>query len=179
MAAPARRASARALPARRTGVRELAAQATRESILRAATKVFAKHGYDGGSVEKISKAAKSYDRMIYYYFGSKEGLFIAVLEEIYRRFNEAEAALELDAAQPVEALADGDPLRAAATTARTPSSSRCSTPRTCTAAGTSRKSLRAREYSSPAIDVIRQRAAQRRRSRGCFAPTWRRATSTC
>ena len=70
-----------AKPQRRTGVREAAAQATREAILRAATKVFAKYGYDGGSVEKISKAAKSFDRMIYYYFGSKEGLFIAVLEE--------------------------------------------------------------------------------------------------
>jgi AcrR family transcriptional regulator len=86
------------------GVRELSAQATRDSILRAAIKVFAKHGFDGGSVEKISKAAKSVDRMIYYYFGNKEGLFVAVLEEIYRRFNDAEAALELDAARPVEAL---------------------------------------------------------------------------
>ncbi|HEY9065184.1 MAG TPA: TetR/AcrR family transcriptional regulator [Burkholderiaceae bacterium] len=89
---------------RRRGVRELAAQATRDSILRAATKVFAKHGYDGGRVEQISKAAKSYDRMIYYYFGSKEGLFIAVLEEMYRRFNEAESKLRLDASQPVESL---------------------------------------------------------------------------
>ena len=86
------------------GVRELAAHATRESILRAAIKVFARHGYDGGSVEKISKAAKSVDRMIYYYFGNKEGLFVAVLEEIYRRFNDAEAALDLDLDQPVEAL---------------------------------------------------------------------------
>ena len=94
-AAPRRRKPphSRAAP----GVRELAAQATRDSILQAATKVFAKHGFDGGRVEQISKAAKSYDRMIYYYFGSKEGLFIAVLEEIYRRFNEAESALELDA----------------------------------------------------------------------------------
>jgi AcrR family transcriptional regulator len=89
---------------RRTGVREAAAQATRDNILRAATKVFAKYGYDGGSVEKISKAAKSYDRMIYYYFGSKEGLFIAVLEGIYRRMDEAEAALALDTTRPVEAL---------------------------------------------------------------------------
>jgi TetR/AcrR family transcriptional regulator, upper aerobic nicotinate degradation pathway regulator len=91
-------------PARKPGVRELAAQATRENILRAATKVFAKHGFAGGRVEQISKAAKSYDRMIYYYFGSKEGLFIAVLEEMYRRFNEAESKLVLDAAAPVEAL---------------------------------------------------------------------------
>ncbi|HWH81325.1 MAG TPA: TetR family transcriptional regulator [Burkholderiaceae bacterium] len=91
-------------PARKRGVREMAAQATRDSILRAATKVFAKHGYDGGRVEQISKAAKSYDRMIYYYFGSKEALYIAVLEEMYRRFNEAESKLVLDAARPVEAL---------------------------------------------------------------------------
>ncbi len=86
------------------GVRELSAQATREAILRAAIKVFAKHGFDGGSVEKISKAAKSVDRMIYYYFGNKEGLFLAALEEIYRRFNDAEAELDLDFEQPVEAL---------------------------------------------------------------------------
>lgn len=86
------------------GVRELAAQATREAILRAATKVFAKHGFAGGRIEQISKAAKSYDRMIYYYFGSKEGLFIAVIEDTYRRFNEAEQALALDVSKPQAAL---------------------------------------------------------------------------
>ena len=95
---------AAAKPQRKTGVREAAAQATREAILKAATKVFAKYGYDGGSVEKISKAAKSVDRMIYYYFGSKEGLFIAVLEGIYQRMDDAEAALAIDTTKPVEAL---------------------------------------------------------------------------
>ena len=89
---------------RKPGVRELAAQATRDAILRAATKVFARHGFAGGRVEQISKAAKSYDRMIYYYFGSKEGLFIAVIEDTYRRFNEAEQALVLDVTQPLQAL---------------------------------------------------------------------------
>jgi AcrR family transcriptional regulator len=93
-----------AKPQRKTGVREAAAQATREAILKAATKVFAKYGYDGGSVEKISKAAKSVDRMIYYYFGSKEGLFIAVLEGIYQRMDDAEAALAIDTTKPVVAL---------------------------------------------------------------------------
>ena len=86
------------------GIRARAAQATRAAILRAATRVFAKHGYAGGRVEQISKAAGSYDRMIYYYFGSKEALYIAVLEETYRRFNAAEAKLVLDAAQPVASL---------------------------------------------------------------------------
>ena len=104
MATAARRTPAAAQRSGAPGVRELAAKATREAILRAAIKVFAKHGFDGGSIEKISKAAKSYDRMIYYYFGSKEGLFIAVLEEMYRRFNEAEARLALDVSRPVEAL---------------------------------------------------------------------------
>jgi AcrR family transcriptional regulator len=103
--AAARRQPAAARRAGAPGVREQAARATREGILKAAIKVFALHGYDGGSVEKISRAARSYDRMIYYYFGSKEGLFIAVIEEAYRRFNEAEAALELDEAKPAQALA--------------------------------------------------------------------------
>ncbi|MGI9025890.1 MAG: TetR/AcrR family transcriptional regulator, partial [Burkholderiaceae bacterium] len=69
-----RQAAKSSSTAARPGVRQIAAQETRNSILRAATRVFARHGYDGGRVEQISKAAKSYDRMIYYYFGSKEGL---------------------------------------------------------------------------------------------------------
>jgi len=89
---------------RGTGVREAAAQATRDKILRAATKVFARYGYEGGSVEKISRLAKSYDRMIYYYYGSKEGLFVSVLEGIYRRMDEAEAKVAPDPSNPVEAL---------------------------------------------------------------------------
>jgi AcrR family transcriptional regulator len=91
---------------RKPGVRELSAQATRDGILKAATKVFAKYGFDGGSVEKISSAAKSVDRMLYYYFGNKEGLFIAVIEDMYRQMNEAEAELVLDTEQPVQALKD-------------------------------------------------------------------------
>ena len=91
---------------RKPGVRELSAQATRDSLLRSAIKVFARHGFDGGSVEQISSTANSHDRMIYYYFGSKQGLYTAVLEEIYRRFDEAEATLELDLEHPLAALVD-------------------------------------------------------------------------
>ena len=93
-------ASSAATPGRRA----LSAQATREAILRGATEVFARDGFAGGRVEQISKAAQSHDRMIYYYFGSKQGLFTAVLEDAYRRFNDAESALVLDIAQPVAAL---------------------------------------------------------------------------
>ena len=141
--------------ARPLGVRAQAAQATRESILRAATKVFAKHGFAGGRVEQISKAAKSYDRMIYYYFGSKEGLFIAVLEEMYRRFNEAEAKLTLDVARPVEALT---------AVIRFMWGYYHRNPEFITLLNTENlhrgkhiaKSLRAREFSSPAVDVLGQ-----------------------
>jgi len=151
----AERKSAPRTATRRPGVREAAAQATRDSILRSATRVFAKYGYDGGSVEKISKAAKSYDRMIYYYFGSKEGLFIAVLEGIYRRMDDAEAALRLDAARPVESL-----------TAvirfvlgyyrRNPEFVTLLNSENLHKGRHIAKSLRAREYSSRAITILRE-----------------------
>ena len=150
-----RTASPRAASARKTGVREQAAQTTRDNILKAATKVFARYGYEGGSVEKISKAAKSFDRMIYYYFGSKEGLFIEVLEETYRRMNDAESKLDLDTSQPIEALQSV--IRFVVGYYR-------KNPEFITLLNTENlhkgkhisKSMRAREYSSPAIEIIRR-----------------------
>ena len=104
--APAKGGRRQVVKAAKPGVREAAAMATRDAILRAATKVFAKHGHAGGRIEMISTAAKSYDRMTYYYFGSKDALFIAVTEDTYRRFNEAEQALALDVGQPQQALSE-------------------------------------------------------------------------
>src|ERR1700688_1898466 len=78
--------------------------ATRENILRSAIDIFAKNGFAGAWVEKISKAAGSTDRMIYYYFGSKEGLFVAVLETIYKELGDAEGALDLSGLNPDESL---------------------------------------------------------------------------
>ncbi len=78
--------------------------ATRDNILRAAIDVFARNGFAGGRVEKISKAAHSTDRMIYYYFGSKERLFVAVLETIYKELGDAEAALDLAGLNAEQAL---------------------------------------------------------------------------
>jgi AcrR family transcriptional regulator len=165
---PAKAALAGEATARKPGVRELAAQATREAILRAATKVFAKHGYAGGRIEQISKAAKSYDRMIYYYFGSKEGVFIAVIEDTYRRFNEAEGKLAIDTTQPVAALT---------TVVRFVWGYYQKNPEFITLLNTENlhrgahigKSSRAREYSSPVIAltdaVLRSGAAQ-----GLFRP---------
>jgi TetR/AcrR family transcriptional regulator, upper aerobic nicotinate degradation pathway regulator len=77
---------------------------TKENILNAATLIFSKYGYEGASVQKISKAAKSVDRMIYYYFGNKEGLFIQVIESIYAKMNQAESAIKFNAFDPEIAL---------------------------------------------------------------------------
>jgi AcrR family transcriptional regulator len=77
---------------------------TRARIQRAARTEFMRHGYSGARVERISRAARSSDRMLYYYFESKEKLYLAVLEGVYTELGEAESALVLDASRPVEAL---------------------------------------------------------------------------
>src|SRR5215831_9452287 len=77
---------------------------TRDNILQAAVKVFAERGLGGGRINLISRAARSNDRMIYYYFGSKEKLFVEVLGKIYRDMWEAERALDLDLDNPEKAL---------------------------------------------------------------------------
>jgi AcrR family transcriptional regulator len=63
-----------------------------------------RHGYSGARIERISRTGRSSDRMIYYYFGSKEALYIEVLEGVYAELGAAESQLELDESQPLEAL---------------------------------------------------------------------------
>ena len=77
---------------------------TRLRILRAARNEFMRHGYSGARIERISRTGRSSDRMIYYYFGSKEALYLEVLEGVYVELGEAESALVLDAGRPVAAL---------------------------------------------------------------------------
>lgn len=80
------------------------ADRTRDSLLAAAEHVFSRFGYDGATVERISKHAKCFESLIYYHFGNKEQLFVAVLQEAYRKLIAAEQALELDVGNPKEAL---------------------------------------------------------------------------
>jgi AcrR family transcriptional regulator len=91
---------------KKTGIRAAQAHQTRTRILEAAVKVFTRDGYSGGRVESISREADSNDRMLYYYFGSKEQLFICVLEHTYEQFNKAESQLKLDLSTPLLALQD-------------------------------------------------------------------------
>ncbi len=77
---------------------------TKANILEVATHEFSEKGLAGARIDVIAEATRTSKRMIYYYFESKEGLYVAVLEEAYRRIREIEARLQLDDLSPEDAL---------------------------------------------------------------------------
>jgi len=79
-------------------------EGTKRNIIDVATMEFAQNGLSGARIDEIAAKTKSSKRMIYYYFGDKEGLYLKVLEEAYSRVRATEATLELEHLQPVEAL---------------------------------------------------------------------------
>ncbi|CAB3788942.1 hypothetical protein LMG28690_02759 [Paraburkholderia caffeinilytica] len=79
-------------------------EGTRRRILLAAAEEFANGGLFGARVDQIARRAETNERMLYYYFGSKEQLFTAVLEHAFSALNEAERTLELNGIAPVEAI---------------------------------------------------------------------------
>ena len=80
------------------------AEATRARILAAAKREFARNGLSGARVDVIADKAQANKRMIYHYFGSKEGLFQTVLEAAYIDIRSAEQKLDLDHLPPAAAL---------------------------------------------------------------------------
>ena len=77
---------------------------TMADILDVATREFAAKGLTGARIDEIADRTRTSKRMIYYYFGSKEGLYVAVLEEAYRRIRSIESRLNLGDLPPEEAL---------------------------------------------------------------------------
>ena len=77
---------------------------TRRNIVEVATREFAQKGYSGARVDAIAARTRTSKRMIYYYFGNKEGLYLAVLEEAYGSIRREEATLDLDSLPPEAAL---------------------------------------------------------------------------
>ncbi|PIT73183.1 TetR/AcrR family transcriptional regulator [Limnohabitans sp. G3-2] len=77
---------------------------TMAEILAVATHEFADKGLSGARIDAIAAATRTSKRMIYYYFGSKDGLYLAVLEEAYRRMRAIESDLHLDDLPPTDAL---------------------------------------------------------------------------
>ncbi|MBC2666840.1 TetR family transcriptional regulator [Novosphingobium flavum] len=77
---------------------------TRGEVLAAATEEFAEKGLHGARVDEIAARTAVSKHMIYYYFGSKDGLYSAVLERAYADFRAVEQ-VDYEALDPVGALA--------------------------------------------------------------------------
>jgi AcrR family transcriptional regulator len=77
---------------------------TMADIIEVASREFAEKGLAGARIDAIAEATRTSKRMIYYYFGSKEGLYVRVLEEAYRGMRAIEANLHLDDLDPEAAL---------------------------------------------------------------------------
>ena len=75
-----------------------------KNILAVAMAEFSANGLSGARMDEIAAKTNTSKRMIYYYFGDKEGLYGRVLEEAYRQVRAGEQELELDHLPPVEAL---------------------------------------------------------------------------
>ncbi len=94
----------RARPAKARATRTNDPERTQADILEVATHEFSEKGFAGARIDVIAETTRTSKRMIYYYFESKEGLYIAVLEEAYRRIRAIETQLELDELGPEDAL---------------------------------------------------------------------------
>ncbi len=79
-------------------------EGTKRNIIDVATTEFALRGLSGARIDEIAAKTKCSKRMIYYYFDSKEGLYLKVLEAAYSAMRASEASLDLDDLAPVEAL---------------------------------------------------------------------------
>ena len=94
-----RRARGRARPlARRNGLE------SRQRILNAALREFSRHGFSGARVQQIAASAPTNIRMIYHFFGSKEALYVQVLERGLQDLRNEERKLSLATGDPVEGL---------------------------------------------------------------------------
>ncbi|WP_030452893.1 TetR/AcrR family transcriptional regulator [Herbidospora cretacea] len=86
------------------GDRQRDADRTRAEILEVAMAEFARSGYAGARVDEIADLTRTTKRMIYYYFGGKEQLYIAALEKAYAEVRAVEKTVDVDHLDPVEAI---------------------------------------------------------------------------
>ena len=84
--------------------RQRDAERTRNEILEVATREFAAQGFAGARVDEIAARMRTTKRMIYYYFGGKEQLYIAVLERSYARIRAVEREVDVDHLDPRAAI---------------------------------------------------------------------------
>ena len=88
----------------KASLRAALAENTRANIIDVATREFSDKGFAGARIDEIAEKTNSSKRMIYYYFGGKEGLYQAVLEQSYGGIREREEAQNFDAMSAEDAL---------------------------------------------------------------------------
>jgi AcrR family transcriptional regulator len=91
-------------PAAKETTRTNDPERTKANILEVAAAEFGEKGLAGARIDEIAALTKTSKRMIYYYFGNKEGLYLAVLEESYKKVRDIEAELHLQDLEPEQAL---------------------------------------------------------------------------
>jgi AcrR family transcriptional regulator len=79
-------------------------EGTKQDIIEIASEEFALNGLSGARIDEIAARTRSSKRMIYYYFGDKEGLYLSALENAYRVVRDGESKLDVAGLKPVEAL---------------------------------------------------------------------------
>jgi AcrR family transcriptional regulator len=84
--------------------RQRDAEQTQAEILQVAADEFAEHGFAGARVDRIAAQMRTTKRMIYYYFGSKDDLYLAVLERAYAAIRRAEQEIDVDHLDPIAAI---------------------------------------------------------------------------
>ncbi len=91
-------------PPKRTNGNVRDPERTRAMILAAATAEITAKGLGGARVDEIAERAGVNKRMIYHYFGDKDGLYLAVLEAAYQEIRSEEVKLDLGKRDPVEGM---------------------------------------------------------------------------
>ena len=79
-------------------------ESSRARLLAAAKEEFARLGLMGARVDLIARRANVNKQLIYYHFRDKDGLYAAVLEEVYRDIRLRERQLDLGALTPEAAM---------------------------------------------------------------------------
>ncbi|SEO14808.1 transcriptional regulator, TetR family [Salinihabitans flavidus] len=79
-------------------------ESTRMQLLSAAQTAFSEAGLKGARIDAIAQRAGVNKQLVYHYFGSKDGLYSAVLEKVYTEIRESETKLRLEAFPAEEAM---------------------------------------------------------------------------
>ena len=89
---------------RKKPVRTQDPEGAKRNIVEVASEEFALNGLSGARIDEIAARTRFSKRMIYYYFGDKEGLYLNVLENAYRLVRDGEAKLDIEGLAPMDAL---------------------------------------------------------------------------